>query len=56
MRRTLTLAGHVVNHDDSDDVVTEGRIADGAKAMPEAWMEVLGEDYFAANVSYATGD
>ncbi|KAJ3359318.1 hypothetical protein GGF32_009441 [Allomyces javanicus] len=53
---TMALAGHVVNHDDSDDAVSEERIAEGAKAMPDAWMEVYDEDYFAPNVSCATGD
>ncbi|KNE64614.1 hypothetical protein AMAG_19255 [Allomyces macrogynus ATCC 38327] len=54
-KHTMALAGRVVNHDDSDDAISEALIAEGAKVMIEVWMEVYDEDYFAPNVSYATG-
>ncbi|KAJ3375400.1 hypothetical protein GGF31_004518 [Allomyces arbusculus] len=44
-----------MTHNDSDDVESEVRIADGAKAMPKAWMEVLGESYYRPDVSSVAG-
>ncbi|KAJ3368629.1 hypothetical protein GGF31_006188 [Allomyces arbusculus] len=47
---TRALTGQIANHDDSDDVETEAAIADGAKAMPDAWRAVFDEDYYCPNV------
>ncbi|KAJ3368639.1 hypothetical protein GGF31_006199 [Allomyces arbusculus] len=47
---TRALTGQIANHDDSDDVETEAAIADGAKAMPDAWRTVFDEDYYRPNV------
>ncbi|KAJ3355918.1 hypothetical protein GGF32_001780 [Allomyces javanicus] len=46
---TRALTGQIVNHDDSDDIETETAIADGAKAMPDAWRAVFDEDYYRPN-------
>ncbi|KAJ3353519.1 hypothetical protein GGF32_002965 [Allomyces javanicus] len=43
---TLEVMGHVINHNDSDDEVSEARIAKGVEAMPEFWMRLFAEDYF----------
>ncbi|KNE69980.1 hypothetical protein AMAG_14816 [Allomyces macrogynus ATCC 38327] len=47
---TRALTGQIANHDDSDDVETEAAIADGAKAMPDAWRAVFDEDYYRLNM------
>ncbi|KNE71031.1 hypothetical protein AMAG_20280 [Allomyces macrogynus ATCC 38327] len=46
---TRALMGHIANHDDSDDVGTEAKIADGAKTMPDVWRAVF-DDYYRPNV------
>ncbi|KNE71029.1 hypothetical protein AMAG_15285 [Allomyces macrogynus ATCC 38327] len=44
--QTRALTGRITNHDDSDDVESEEKIADSAKAMPDAWRAVFDEDYY----------
>ncbi|KAJ3363459.1 hypothetical protein GGF32_004159 [Allomyces javanicus] len=46
-RQTLLLMGRVVNRDDSDDVASEARIAEGAKSMAGMWRALYDEEYFA---------
>ncbi|KAJ3372266.1 hypothetical protein GGF31_002124 [Allomyces arbusculus] len=53
--QTCAIVGHVVNHNDSDDEISEARIATGTKAMPALWMDLYSEDYYQLNVSCTTG-
>ncbi|KAJ3374407.1 putative kinase [Allomyces arbusculus] len=54
-QQTCALMGTVINHDDSDDEVSETWIADSAKAMPDTWRELFDEEFLAPNVSCLTG-
>ncbi|KNE72039.1 hypothetical protein AMAG_15982 [Allomyces macrogynus ATCC 38327] len=43
-KHTLALLGHIINHDDSDDVVSEMGIADGVKETEDFWTRESAND------------
>ncbi|KAJ3351590.1 hypothetical protein GGF32_004231 [Allomyces javanicus] len=55
-KQTLSLIGHIMNHDDSDDGETKALIESGTKETAELWMREFGEDYLQPRLPCVQGD
>ncbi|KNE54082.1 hypothetical protein AMAG_00082 [Allomyces macrogynus ATCC 38327] len=51
-RDTLAVVGRVMNHDNSDDEVTEKRISEGGYAMPALWDVLFDEDFSQPKIAH----